>query len=148
MVEFALVLPLLLLLMLAIFGYGLAFYHSLAVGNANREGLRVAVVGATPCQVYNEDVSLLSASGMTGTPTLAFTYTEASGDPQVCSIPSEGNCSPSPTLETGQWVTVALSYPATSVVPLPGLGSSYTIKNQATMMMEQPGASTLPASCP
>jgi len=148
LVEFALVLPLLFLLLLAIVGYGLAFYHSLAVGNANREGLRVAVVGATPCQVYNEDVSLLSHSGLTAAPTLTFTYTQANGGPEVCTVPSAGNCTPPPALQPGQWVTVAMSYPATSVVPLPGLGSTYTVQNQATMMMEQPGPSTLPATCP
>ena len=147
LVEFALVLPLLLLLLLAIIGYGLAFYRSLTVGNVARVTVRSGVIGATPCQMYNQATQLLQASGMNNPPTMTFTYTQPASASYVCSIPSVGNCG-SPPESSGQYLTLSVAYPATSPVPLPGLGSSYTITQSASMMIEAPGNVSLPLACP
>ena len=44
MVEFALVLPLLLVLLFGIIDFGWLFYNKIAINNASREGARYAVV--------------------------------------------------------------------------------------------------------
>jgi len=53
LVEFTLVLPLLLLLMMGIFEFGRIFYDYLIITNASREGARWAVVGKSDNEVIN-----------------------------------------------------------------------------------------------
>jgi len=50
-VEFALVVPILLLLVLGIMEFGRAYSANLALQNAVREGARLAVTGATDTQI-------------------------------------------------------------------------------------------------
>jgi Flp pilus assembly protein TadG len=51
-VEFAIVLPFLLLLICGIMDFGNLYYHSHNVNEAAREGARVAAVGGTSQEVY------------------------------------------------------------------------------------------------
>lgn len=51
-VEFALVLPILLLIVCGILDFGWLFYNQLSVENACREGARVGCVNAQDAQLY------------------------------------------------------------------------------------------------
>lgn len=70
LVEFALVVPILLLLVLGIMEFGRAYSANLTLQNATREGARLAVTGATDAQITQRvkdsaptlDVSRLNVS--------------------------------------------------------------------------------------
>ena len=51
MVEFALVLPILLIILMGIMEFGLVFHEYLVVTHAAREGARVAVLGGTDAEI-------------------------------------------------------------------------------------------------
>lgn len=53
MVEFALVLPILLIILLGIMEFGLVFHEYLVVTHAAREGARVAVLGGTDAEILS-----------------------------------------------------------------------------------------------
>ena len=77
LIEFALVLPLLLVLLAGMFDLGLAFQRYQAVTNAAREGARMAVLpgySTTPGGDVDDRVrAYLAASGVPGTPTIVVT---------------------------------------------------------------------------
>ena len=74
LVEFALVLPLLLVLFAGMFDLGLAFQRYQAVTNAAREGARMAVLpGYSTAEVESRVRNYLAASGVPGTPTIVVT---------------------------------------------------------------------------
>ncbi|PYR46146.1 MAG: hypothetical protein DMF95_19070, partial [Acidobacteria bacterium] len=71
LIEFALVLPLLLVLFAGMFDMGLAFQRYQAVTNAAREGARMAVLpGYSDTDVEGRARAYLAASGVPGTPTI------------------------------------------------------------------------------
>jgi len=68
-IEFALTLPLLLLVVMGIFDFGLMFQKYEAVTNAAREGARIGVLpDYTPTHAQQRALAYLAASGMTGMP--------------------------------------------------------------------------------
>jgi Flp pilus assembly protein TadG len=68
LIEFAVALPLLLLLGLGVLDFGLLFQRYLVVTNAAREGARVAVLpGYGDADVVTRVNQYLTASGLTGT---------------------------------------------------------------------------------
>ena len=70
LVEFALVLPLLLLVLFGIVDFGLLFQRFQVVSNAAREGARVAVLpGYSDADVRTRVGQFLTAGGLTETPT-------------------------------------------------------------------------------
>ena len=74
LVEFALVLPLLLVLFAGMFDLGLAFQRYQAVTNAAREGARMAVLpGYSTADVESRVRAYLAASGVPGTSTIVVT---------------------------------------------------------------------------
>jgi hypothetical protein len=152
LVEFALVVPLLLMLLLAVIGYGWVLFSSLTVSNGARQGVRWAVVGATPCQVWDAVDGMIAPAHPQSPPVVEFVYGE--GSTPACSIPSANgypNCTTMPTLTgtPGQPVTVLVFMQGTPVIPVPGFaGSSFQLTGQATMMMESTGVQSLPSSCP
>lgn len=70
LVEFALVLPMLLLLGLGICDFGMLFQRYEIVTNAAREGARAGAVGLTPQQIETVVRTYLEAGGLTATPTI------------------------------------------------------------------------------
>ena len=73
LIEFALVLPLLLLVLLGIFDFGFLFQRYEVVTNAAREGARVAILpGYVDADVEARVNQYLTAGGLTGTPTLTI----------------------------------------------------------------------------
>jgi hypothetical protein len=68
LIEFAISLPVLLLIGLGIFDFGFLFQRYLVVTNAAREGARIAVLpGYTDPDVINRVNDYLTAAGLTGT---------------------------------------------------------------------------------
>jgi Flp pilus assembly protein TadG len=85
LVEFALSLPLLVLLIVGIFDFGFLFQEYQVVTNAAREGARMAVLtGYSEADVQNRVAQYLDAGGVTGSPTTTVAddvITPASGTP-------------------------------------------------------------------
>lgn len=72
LIEFAIVAPVLILLLAGIFDFGMMFRTYEAVTNAAREGARVGVLpGYDPADVQTRVGAYLTASGLTGTYTVA-----------------------------------------------------------------------------
>jgi len=78
LIEFALVLPLLLLVMFGIMDFGLLFQRYETVTNAAREGARIAVLpGYGQADVQARVSQYLAASGLTATPSIAYVGPQA-----------------------------------------------------------------------
>ena len=85
LVEFALVLPLLLLLLFGIMDFGLLFQRYEAVTNAAREGARIAVLpGYAQADVEARVTQYLAAAGLKSTPSVAYTAPQAMGVGGAC----------------------------------------------------------------
>jgi Flp pilus assembly protein TadG len=85
LIEFAMVLPVLLLIVVGIMDFGLLFRQQQVVINAAREGARMAaLVGYTEADVQSRVQAYLTAGGVTATPAttrVATRVTPASGSP-------------------------------------------------------------------
>jgi Flp pilus assembly protein TadG len=119
LIEFAVVMPILLLLIAGIIDFGMMFRTYEAVTNAAREGARVGVLpGYADVDVQNRVDLYLAASGLTGTHTTAVQ-----------------NVTVATTAGTFTARAVTLTYPYQFVV-LPGFGPSFgTINLNAQSVM-------------
>lgn len=116
-VEFALVLPLLLLLVSAIIDFGRIYFEQSTLSGAAREGVRLVALGKTDGAVIADAVDY--ASGMPDldvTVTIGGVATAVETDGVVASAVTLPTCSP------GDAVTVVVSTPFTFWTPLPELG--------------------------
>ena len=78
LIEFALVFPLLLLVMFGIMDFGLLFQRYETVTNAAREGARIAVLpGYAQPDVQARVTQYLTAAGLKSTATIAYTAPQA-----------------------------------------------------------------------
>ena len=78
LIEFALVFPLLLLVVLGIMDFGLLFQRSETVTNAAREGARIAVLpGYAQADVQARVTQYLAASGLTSVPAVTYSAPQA-----------------------------------------------------------------------
>ncbi|MHB9145145.1 MAG: TadE/TadG family type IV pilus assembly protein [Symbiobacteriia bacterium] len=116
LVEFALVVPLLLLLVIGIMEFGRAYSANLALQNAAREGARLAITGATDANITQRVVS--SAVGLDSTK-LTVTVSPV-------------------TRVQGAYVTVTATYQFQYLTPLITniIGSLKTFQSTVTMRME------------
>ena len=106
LIEFALVLPLLLVLFAGMFDLGLAFQRYQAVTNAAREGARMAVLpGYSTAEVESRVRNYLAASGVPGTPTIVVS--------QITMTPVGGG-----TLFTAKKVHVQVTHVFTVLGPI------------------------------
>jgi Flp pilus assembly protein TadG len=127
LVEFALVLPVLLLIVVGIMDFGLLFRQQQVVINAAREGARMAtLVGYTEADVQSRVQDYLTAGGVTATPTTARVPTRIT--------PASGSA-------FNAWeVRVDVPYTFSMLGPIAGLfGSSFgtvTLRGAATMRVE------------
>ena len=117
LVEFALVLPILVLILLGVLDLGLAIYANTTVSNTAREGARAAVVGGNVNQAIQT-----TAIGVYSSNSSVFTYTVSS------------------PITSGNPVTVTVSYSFTAATPFIGqyLGTSgqIVIRSTASMIAE------------
>jgi hypothetical protein len=122
LVEFALVLPILLVMIFGLVDFGRAFYTWLLVTNAAREGARTAAVQLSSTQV---DAAIIDAMGTLPTSgVLVIQKTNVQGD-------------------RGEPVTIELTYDFDYVTPIGALMSLFggslaepTISAESTMRLE------------
>lgn len=86
LVEFALVLPLLLLLGLGICDFGLLFQRYEVVTNATREGARAGAVGLTQQQIEDVIKEYLEAGGLKATPDVEVTFPTIGANPPLNAV--------------------------------------------------------------
>jgi Flp pilus assembly protein TadG len=115
-VEFAIVLPLLVLLVFGITQFGLAFRNHLAITDAARVAARAAAVKRTnnPC----------------GAATTAIQNTVSTG--QWAQVSSRITCTAGPNI--GDQVKITIKYPYS--IGLPGISASGDLTSSATERME------------
>jgi Flp pilus assembly protein TadG len=127
-VEFALVLPVLLLIGLGICDFGMLFQRYEIVTNAAREGARAAAVGLSQAQIETVVEAYLAAGGLSDQPTIEVTTPDIGANPPV------------------NVVRVTVAYPnGTFIVgPIAGIfGSSLqavTLTSASTMRVEIQGS--------
>jgi Flp pilus assembly protein TadG len=115
-VEFALVLPLLVMLVMGIAQFGLAFHNYLAITDATRVGARAAAVKRTA-----------------GACTAARTAIQSTVSPkQWSTVSSRITCTAGPNV--GDPVTVTVKYPYS--IGLPGFSASGDLTASATERLE------------
>jgi Flp pilus assembly protein TadG len=139
-VEFALLSPLLLILVFGIIDFGLAMNAQIIIGNAVREGARAAALGAS----YDDTIAAAqrAESGVVGTvptPTATCKLADSTTD---CPVGSTGwatgltNHNPAPS---GSTVTVSITFVYKWITPIqmiPGLSSSLTFTRTSSMKVE------------
>ncbi|MEO8457789.1 MAG: TadE/TadG family type IV pilus assembly protein [Chloroflexota bacterium] len=96
LVEFALIIPLFLLLVFAIVDFGMGFYSWITVTNAAREGARVGAVGADSATIQQR---VRDTAGSLNNSNLTITVTNAQGN-------------------SGEEVSVGVVYKYTMITPL------------------------------
>jgi len=123
LVEFALVLPIFLLILFAIVDFGMAFHAWITVTNSAREGARVGAVRASAADIEQR---VRDTAGVLDQDDLLVTVTNAEGDP-------------------GQSVVVDVSYGYSLISPLAGIvnmvsggtiSGSLTLSSTADMRLE------------
>ncbi len=113
LVEFALVLPILLLILIGIFNFGQVFYSDIVINEAARDAARYASLGVSQSeidQVITEDCQTLNASQLS--------YSVSQPYPQTSGMP----------------VTITINYPVAVMLPLSMFLPS-TLHLQAVMTM-------------
>jgi hypothetical protein len=122
LVEFALVLPIFLLVLFAIIDFGMAFHAWLTVSNSAREGARVGAVGAPATEIEQRVRDTAESIG----DDVVVTVTNAEGLP-------------------GESVVVDVSYEYTLITPLTdvlglisvgNIGDALTVSSKAEMRLE------------
>lgn len=115
LVEFALIVPLILLLLFGMFDIGRVLFSAVALEHAAREGARVASVGKT-----NADVIASINNATTGLDSSRVSV----------SISTEARTS-------GENIEIHLSYPVSMINPLMrSFQSSFTISSKSVMRVE------------
>lgn len=154
LVEFALVLPLVLLLLLAIISYGLFINADLTIQEAARIGARSAALGnslgcpgnsATKEQQQGQALTIYGLVDDQINQGFAMSIIQGGSPYPVLSKPGttpSSNAvieSTDPQDPAQEYVTVTVSYPYRPVVPLPGLLPAHLMLQQSyTMMVETP----------
>ena len=113
--EFALVVPFLILIMIGIVDFGAVMAQQLSLSNAARQGARFAVTDGPTCTtVETEARNAVATVGMSRTaPTFAMT---GGGCPKPCTGTARGTN-----------ITVTMSYTSSYIVPVPIPGFPRTI---------------------
>ena len=123
-VEFAIIAPFLLFLLLAITQFGLAFHNYLAITDAARVGARAAAVNRTtnPCNAARTAIQNTVSSTQWGV------------------ISSRISCSPGTPGPSGSPYTISISYPVTIGLPgmfgLPAFNQTGAMNTSATERLE------------
>jgi Flp pilus assembly protein TadG len=140
-VEFALVTPLLLLLVFGIIDFGWMMNRDMLVGNASRDGARVASLGGTFAQTCTAVKTELSQAGVSvpsscntsnATTTIYITGADASGAVIASTEADYGT-----KVGSGSTAIVTVTYKYPWVTPMPSLisGSSTKTITEVTQMV-------------
>lgn len=137
-VEFALVLPLLLLIVFGIVEFGFILYDKTAITSASRAAVRQGVAfgeDATGSPVYLSSDSVKSiAKGNLSTMLINFSTSTTQPSVAVSNCTPSGSCTPDTGCTSGNSLTVAVSYTFTGLA----LGASFNplptaLKNALTL---------------
>lgn len=143
-VEFALVLPILLLLAFGIISYGTLFAQQLALNNGVRQGARLAVVeGSAASQKTCAGVGVAvrdSTGPAIAMDTADITVNVARSADDPCGPAGTTVCTNSinATTNVQQSIIVEATYPAELIIPLPvpGLQDQFTLTSKAVYKCE------------
>jgi Flp pilus assembly protein TadG len=129
LVEFALMLPLLGLLLLGVIDFGRAYYLSIEINNAAYAG---AMYGASNSADTTgmTNAALADApdvQGMTATPTIGCECSDGSGVTPNCSSP------PSCSVNVVNYVQVKTSTTYNTLIPWPGIPRQLTLTGSAVL---------------
>ncbi|MEX4001580.1 TadE/TadG family type IV pilus assembly protein [Paraburkholderia sp. EG285A] len=143
--EFALVLPLLMLLLFGIVEMGFLLYDKAVITNAARAAVRQAVAFGEDSTGAAQYMSVASAtsvasSGLSSMLISPLPASAASVTVTMCTSVGSGCTSPSPCTASGQVLTIAVSYPFTglrlgsSIDPLASAAGHMLTLNASTTM--------------
>lgn len=111
--EFALILPIFVLVLVGIFDMGRAVYDFNVISNAAREAIRLAIVDQNTTKIKNEAVQHATGIAGVGDVSVSFldggtatTYTQCSAAPTGCKL--------------GWYAVITVSYDYTAATPLIG----------------------------
>jgi Flp pilus assembly protein TadG len=131
-VEFALVVPILLLLVFGIFEFGYMLNRDMIIGNASRDGARVASLNGSAADIRAAITTELNASGI---------YTQPSDIKIDCVLPDGTACNASTDAiytakaESGSTAVIKVSYTYKWITPLASsLFGNDTVLSQTTQM--------------
>ena len=126
MVEFAIVLPLLLILVFGIIEFGVLLYDKAMITNASREGARAGIVYAFPNRITAAQISAVVQNYTTGN---MITF-GAAANPTI-------NVTPGICANAGDTLSVKVTYQYKFLVlpKLPYLNLSNTLNLSATTIM-------------
>jgi Flp pilus assembly protein TadG len=137
-VEFALVLPLLVGILIPLTDLGLGFYAQMRVENAAEAGAQYAIIngwknGANVGAIENAVTSATTLASISASPAPS----QACGCASGTSISPVGCSATCPNGDTpGSYVTVGAQAPYSPIIPYPLLGSSLTLTAQSTVRVQ------------
>jgi Flp pilus assembly protein TadG len=130
-VEFALVMPILLVIVFAIISFGFLFAQNLALSNSARQAARYAAVETRTCDDVTDE-AVNAAAPLVDLDHSNVEISRSSGTP--CSTADSQPCQGSTDKDN---VTVTLTYEAKVLVPIvPGLGNSKTLHGTGVFRCE------------
>jgi Flp pilus assembly protein TadG len=109
MVEFALILPILILLLFGILDFGRAIYGFNTISNASREGVRLGIVDQNATSVENRAIEHAVSLGLTAAD-VDVTFLQPNGSSSICAAPVAIACD----------VAVTVRYQYRAVTPIIG----------------------------
>lgn len=115
LVEFALILPLFLLLLAGVIDFGRILYTHMQLELISQESVRLGGLGKT-----DDEIRAYAQNQFT------------QGDSSLLAV----NISPSGTRKSGTYVSVDMSYPETLFEALGSMAVPYTIKTSSTIRVE------------
>lgn len=129
MVEFALILPIFVLMLVGIFDFGRAIYAYNTISNAAREAVRVAIVNQTDSAIRAEAVKQSVSLGITGTDVdIVYANPDLSSGAPCNATPRNNGC----VVE----VTVNYSYDAATPL-ITALVGTLNLESTARMPIER-----------
>jgi Flp pilus assembly protein TadG len=127
LVEFALVIPLFLLLVAGMIDFGLGLNTSITVTNAAREGARLGAVNPITASIAAKVTSM--TSGLAGGPTTTITCTKPGGT--TCTL----DTTPATMAVAGDTVIVTVAYDYHMIWPL-AFGNTIHLASTAQFRVE------------
>jgi Flp pilus assembly protein TadG len=130
-VEFALVMPILLLLLFAIIIYGMVFAQDLSLSNSARQAARSGVVAGASCssikQTAQDNASTIGMSGADTTVTIALGADEDHTSP-ICTTAADDTKKPCQASPANSNVYVTLDHTVAKILPFVPTPGSITGK--------------------
>ena len=137
-VEFALIMPLFVMLVFGIVAFGIIFAQKLALGNSARQAARYAVVQERTChEITNEVRSAAAGTINMNTANIQVSVMRVNGatETSACSSPTATNrpCEGAPE---GTSIKVSTTYASEVMIPLAVMNNTVTIDGEGVFRCE------------